>query len=74
MTALYSTHDTLRELRGTLYWSDAPRPRVIWRVFDNLKKALVALEPLAEYKRVSVIARYHDPKHPKLRFILVFKR
>ena len=74
MTTLYSTHDTLRDLRGTLYWSDAPKPRVLWRVFDDLRSALLSMTPIAEYRRVSVIARYHDPKHPRLRFILVLKR
>lgn len=74
MTTLYTTSQTLRDLRTSIYLCSLPKPVVVWRVFDTLTLAIASLEPIAEYKRKSVIARYHCPLSPKLRFVLLFKR
>lgn len=73
MTTKYITGPTLSFLRVRLLFLPIPRPKVFWRVFDNLDAAIGSLEPVAEYKRRSVIARFHDKSKPKLQFILLFK-
>lgn len=73
MPSYYQTAETLGRLRVSVIFLSIPKPRVLWRVFDNLDAATRELEALAEYKRVSMIARYYCPNSPKLRFVLVYK-
>ena len=74
MTTRYTTRKSLTELRETIFLLSLPRPRVLWRVFDSLDAAINSMTHMSEYKRVSVIARYHDPAFSRLMFVLVFKR
>ena len=50
MPSYYQTAETLGRLRVSVIFLSIPKPRVLWRVFDNLEAATRELEALAEYK------------------------
>lgn len=59
-----------RVARAFLGW---PTFTVVWTVYDSLDTAVRALSPMAQPRRRSAVARYHDPSSSRLRFLLLAK-
>lgn len=73
MKTQYLTCNTLRHARTARMFLSWPTFLVVSTVYDSLDIAVRSLAPLAQYKRRSVVARYHCPSVSKLRFILLAK-